>query len=72
MAQRCAHLVPVALLVFGLAGILLLTIPTEDVREEPELRVRSDQCVSVCCVKGVKQVVHKKMCGTREFEDIRV
>ncbi|CAI5666411.1 ectonucleoside triphosphate diphosphohydrolase 2 isoform X1 [Oreochromis aureus] len=38
MAQRCAHLVPVALLVFGLAGILLLTIPTEDVREEPELR----------------------------------
>ncbi|XP_045923206.1 ectonucleoside triphosphate diphosphohydrolase 2 [Micropterus dolomieu] len=36
MAQRSAHpLVPVALLVFGLVAILLLTIPTEDVQEAP-------------------------------------
>ncbi|XP_075935777.1 ectonucleoside triphosphate diphosphohydrolase 2 [Anarhichas minor] len=36
MAQRCAHpVVPIALLVFGLVAILLLTIPTEDVREAP-------------------------------------
>lgn len=61
MAQRSAHLVPIALLVFGLAGILLLTISTENVQEEPELRVRSDRCVSVCCAKGVKRVVHKKL-----------
>lgn len=60
MAQRSAHLVPIALLVFGLAGILLLTISTENVQEEPELRVRSDRCASVCCAKGVKQVVHLK------------
>uniref|UniRef100_A0A3Q0SUJ2 Ectonucleoside triphosphate diphosphohydrolase 2 n=1 Tax=Amphilophus citrinellus TaxID=61819 RepID=A0A3Q0SUJ2_AMPCI len=38
MAQRAAHLVPVAVLVFGLVGILLLTIPTKDVQEEPGLR----------------------------------
>ncbi|KAK2818906.1 hypothetical protein Q5P01_024467 [Channa striata] len=36
MAQRCAHpVVPVALLVFGLVAILLLTVPTRDVREAP-------------------------------------
>ncbi|XP_030598794.1 ectonucleoside triphosphate diphosphohydrolase 2 isoform X2 [Archocentrus centrarchus] len=38
MAQRAAHLVPVAVLVCGLVGILLLTIPTKDVQEEPGLR----------------------------------
>lgn len=37
MAQRSAHpIVPVALLVFGLVAILLLTIPTENVQEAPE------------------------------------
>ncbi|XP_071774876.1 ectonucleoside triphosphate diphosphohydrolase 2 [Centroberyx gerrardi] len=36
MAHRSAHpLVPVALLVFGLAAILLLTITTEDIKEAP-------------------------------------
>ncbi|XP_026152358.1 ectonucleoside triphosphate diphosphohydrolase 2 [Mastacembelus armatus] len=36
MAQRCAHpVVPVALLLFGLVAILLLTVPTEDVQEAP-------------------------------------
>ncbi|XP_059213430.1 ectonucleoside triphosphate diphosphohydrolase 2-like [Centropristis striata] len=36
MAQRSAHpLVPIALLVFGLVAILLLTVPTEDVQEAP-------------------------------------
>ncbi|XP_044029540.1 ectonucleoside triphosphate diphosphohydrolase 2 [Siniperca chuatsi] len=36
MAQRSAHpVVPIALLVFGLVVILLLTIPTEDVQEGP-------------------------------------
>lgn len=36
MAQRSAHpVVPIALLVFGLVAILLLTIPTEDVQEAP-------------------------------------
>lgn len=36
MAQRSAYpFVPIALLVFGLAAILLLTIPTEDVQEAP-------------------------------------
>lgn len=36
MAPRSAHpAVPVALLLFGLVAILLLTVPTEDVREAP-------------------------------------
>ncbi|XP_034402656.1 ectonucleoside triphosphate diphosphohydrolase 2 [Cyclopterus lumpus] len=36
MALRCAHpLVLIALLLFGLVALLLLTIPTEDVREAP-------------------------------------
>ncbi|XP_026196352.1 ectonucleoside triphosphate diphosphohydrolase 2 [Anabas testudineus] len=36
MAQRSAHpVVPIALLVFGLVAILLLTIPVEDVQEAP-------------------------------------
>ncbi|XP_029301274.1 ectonucleoside triphosphate diphosphohydrolase 2 [Cottoperca gobio] len=36
MAQRSAHpVVPIALLVFGLVAILLLTIPTKDVQEAP-------------------------------------
>lgn len=36
MAQRSAYpFVPIALLVFGLAAILLLTIPAEDVQEAP-------------------------------------
>ncbi|XP_068430993.1 ectonucleoside triphosphate diphosphohydrolase 2 [Clinocottus analis] len=36
MAQRCAQpAVPIALLVFGLVSILLLTVPTEDVRDAP-------------------------------------
>ncbi|XP_033951204.1 ectonucleoside triphosphate diphosphohydrolase 2 [Pseudochaenichthys georgianus] len=36
MAHRSAHpAVPIALLVFGLVAILLLTIPTEDVQEPP-------------------------------------
>ncbi|XP_070780607.1 ectonucleoside triphosphate diphosphohydrolase 2 isoform X2 [Enoplosus armatus] len=36
MAQRSAHpVVPIALLVLGLVAILLLTVPTEDVREAP-------------------------------------
>ncbi|KAM9338061.1 ectonucleoside triphosphate diphosphohydrolase 2 [Symphorus nematophorus] len=36
MAQRAAHpVVPIALLVFGLVAILLLTVPTEDVQEAP-------------------------------------
>ncbi|XP_029920740.1 ectonucleoside triphosphate diphosphohydrolase 2-like [Myripristis murdjan] len=36
MAHRSAHHVaPVALLVFGLIAILLLTIPTEDIKEAP-------------------------------------
>ncbi|XP_056260230.1 ectonucleoside triphosphate diphosphohydrolase 2 [Seriola aureovittata] len=36
MAQRSAHpVVPIALLLFGLAAILLLTIRTEDVQERP-------------------------------------
>uniref|UniRef100_A0A3P8TIC8 Ectonucleoside triphosphate diphosphohydrolase 2 n=1 Tax=Amphiprion percula TaxID=161767 RepID=A0A3P8TIC8_AMPPE len=36
MAQRSAHLVvPIALLLFGLVAILLLTIPSEDVQEPP-------------------------------------
>ncbi|KAM9322901.1 ectonucleoside triphosphate diphosphohydrolase 2-like [Pholidichthys leucotaenia] len=40
MALRSArHLaVPAALLAFGLAGILLLTIPAENIQEEPQLR----------------------------------
>lgn len=41
MAQRSAHVVPIALLVFGLVAILLLTIPTEDVQEAPGFMVRS-------------------------------
>nr|XP_046231926.1 ectonucleoside triphosphate diphosphohydrolase 2 [Scatophagus argus] len=36
MAQRSVHpVVPIALLVFGLVAILLLTIPTEDIQEPP-------------------------------------
>uniref|UniRef100_UPI0037E90DBD ectonucleoside triphosphate diphosphohydrolase 2 n=1 Tax=Semicossyphus pulcher TaxID=241346 RepID=UPI0037E90DBD len=36
MAQRAAHpAVPIALLLFGLVAILLLTIPTQDVQEAP-------------------------------------
>ncbi|XP_076615110.1 ectonucleoside triphosphate diphosphohydrolase 2 [Chaetodon auriga] len=36
MAQRAAHpVVPIALLVFALVAILLLTVPTEDVQETP-------------------------------------
>ncbi|CAK6965097.1 ectonucleoside triphosphate diphosphohydrolase 2 [Scomber scombrus] len=36
MAQRSVHpVVPIALLVFGLVAILLLTVPTEDIKEAP-------------------------------------
>ncbi|XP_020491695.2 ectonucleoside triphosphate diphosphohydrolase 2 [Labrus bergylta] len=36
MAQRAAHpAVPIALLLFGLVAILLLTIPTQDIQEAP-------------------------------------
>lgn len=42
MAQRFAHpVVPIALLVFGLVAILLLTIPAEDIQEAPGFMVRS-------------------------------
>ncbi len=52
MAQRSAHaVVPIALLVFGLVAILLLTIPTEDVQEAPEFMVRSVPWGVFGCVK---------------------
>lgn len=42
MAQRSVHpVVPIALLVFGLVAILLLTVPTEDVKEAPGFMVRT-------------------------------
>lgn len=42
MAQRSAHpVVPIALLVFGLVAILLLTVPTEDIKEAPGFMVRT-------------------------------
>lgn len=40
MAHRFTRAVPIVLLVFGLAAILLLTVPTEDVQEAPGFRVR--------------------------------
>jgi len=40
MAPRCAHPVAlIALLLFGLVALLLLTITTEDVREAPVFMV---------------------------------
>lgn len=40
MAHRFTRAVPIVLLVFGLAGILLLTVPTEDIQEAPGFMVR--------------------------------
>lgn len=40
MAHRFARAVPIVLLVFGLAAILLLTVPTEDVQGAPGFMVR--------------------------------
>lgn len=40
MAHCSTRAVPIVLLVFGLAAILLLTVPTEDIQEAPGFRVR--------------------------------
>lgn len=40
MAHRFTRAVPIVLLVFGLAAILLLTVPTEDIQEAPGFMVR--------------------------------
>lgn len=84
MAQRSAHpVVPIALLVFGLVAILLLTVPTEDVQEAPGFMVRSvgifgSVCASaLSCPDGVtkalpcgvhKTVLRTAICGTRVEE----
>lgn len=77
MAQRSAHpVVPIALLVFGLVAILLLTVPTEDVQEAPGFMVRSvargifgSVCASaLSCPDGVTKAlpcgVHKTVLRT--------
>lgn len=39
--QQCQIVAPVALLLLGILGILLLAIPTDDMKEPPDYMVKS-------------------------------